>query len=214
MLELGHRKGNDMLMVTVGCILACILMGQYFWISDTMHADGFSMNIQLLIAWSLACYLTPYDKIKSKSLMFIFSLSYLWDAIAFYFPPSRWLIIINISLFGGWLFHCLFRKNNFDDARNNDVFLVAKEPDDRKSFLLSLIGKPVGGYGISLGGSIYYFRHGKFIKLDHVPSGVHAIKTRIKKSDHLIEYLNSKLGSKWSWYNNCMTVLFGAWRAS
>jgi len=193
-------------MKTLIAIAVSIALGQYFWLSDTVDAYAISLNAQLFIAWALVVYFIPYERLLEKSAAFIFMLSYVSDI----FAMPIWC---NVSVFGTWMLWAAYRSYDVesDEIVPGSIYWVAHKPDKLSGLVLSMLSsKPLGGYGVLCNGIVYLYHHSEFKAVGQLslPADMVYIKSSLKSTEKIEQYLQNNIGAKWGVFSNCLTVRF------
>ncbi|MCP4393419.1 MAG: hypothetical protein GY804_04010, partial [Alphaproteobacteria bacterium] len=146
--------------------------------------------------------------------------------IMIFYPLNSVVYILKIAssvLFFFYIFWKNYDREN-DKLDEDHFFIVGIKPNEFQDFLISIIKEPYGGTGIYAQGKFYHYRHGA-LQVDnkkYVERLTRLNKYQIKKSIKLdkkriqvLENLKYSKYKKWSWKNNCKTVLDPVlWRRS
>jgi len=196
------------------CVVADTVCGQYFHAADSDRAYGLSLLLRALIWTWFAFYAIDYRHLLAKTFAFIFMLTSIGNIVMYFLPISAWLTVGPGIVFVIWLSYAYQRDYalNIDVTDKDRVYLITKAPDDWQSFLLSLIGRPTGGYGLLVRDNLYYYRKGRFVcePRTKAPNKLIVKDTNMMATVELQHWLSAKVGEKHSWRHNCITI---AWRA-
>ena len=180
--------------------------------------DAYSMGfmLQQLIVCIVIYSLISYRDIEAKTLSFLMCLFPLIE-IGVFLSGEGYLLAALIAAIASisWILYATFRRYTLssDELKDDFVYIIAKRPNSFITFLASIVGTPFGRYSYYCDGYVYYYHRDRFKKIspDRYPMEESTIlKTNIPATDREIENLNNAVGSKWSLFNNCLTVKLGA----
>jgi len=164
--------------------------------------------------WSgFVWYLIPYKSLAAKSVASIFFLTQVLDLLQYQMPSIGKDIMMMLSFvaFAPMMGYAAFRRYSLpsDDLVDSHVCIIARRPDRFTGFLASVFGQPFGRYAYYVNGAVFHFHHGKFKMTygDHYPiADATIIKTNIKVTGKVREQFARSIGSRWSLWNNCVTM--------
>lgn len=103
-----------------------------------------------------------------------------------------------------------------DAIEDGYLYCVRHIPSNAQDFLISMLGiyGSDGGYSLYANGHLYKFASGRLVrrKVSSLPSISYHVQRGGKTAPDLIEYLDSMIGTKWTWRENCLTILAPIWR--
>lgn len=199
-------------------IIADTLIGQINW--QPFPIDAWDLYcIQLLTQSAMLAFvvflLVPFKYLGAKTLAFAFFLSEVFEAASYFTNELYYQILgAHFLFFAIWTGYAACRSyyiTGVADPLVSKIYKVTHKPDCPTDFLLSLVGKDaVGGSGVYYEGVLYAFHRGEFKRYERIPAGAIFIEADIE-IDHtgIRNYLDDKLGTKWSLTNNCVTLWWG-----
>lgn len=199
-----------MKLALIVCFLASIV---YEWFAPGW---GFYYLSKLVIIAMLATCLflaLPYRDLSLKAVAFLVLIDSVWN-IGQWFANGAWqgpLELLNAAIFLPWLLYAWYMRDKEvnDGLSENTLCIIGRKADSFSGFILSLFGGEYGKYAYYLGGTFYAFHRGEFKMLYSFPlDGCSVIDTGVPVTSKIIWHFNKKVGSKWSWFNNCVTVRY------
>lgn len=164
----------------------------------------------------------PYGQLAAKSICGILIMQEIFDILTYaiylnsnielFYP----LLILKIILYINWIIYICWRDYDCgnDELDNKHYFKISARPEGFQDFFLSLFNDPVGGTGIYVRGDYIHYRRG-FLQVDDLKYLMYVkYKIRIKKMRPIdndrelwLERILCGKWSKWTWVNNCCTVI-------
>jgi hypothetical protein len=185
---------------------------------DVLRAIGMSA------AFALCATLTPWRTLRLKCLLAAICGYYLSDAIvcatwyAWQFPAPIITAAIQGMGFAAAAIYYWWRSYGqpSDDLADGYLYCVRHIPSNAQDFLISMSGLygADGGYSLYANGSLYKFSSGRLVrrKVSSLPSISYHVQRGGKAAPDLIDSLNALVGTKWTWRENCLTILAPIWR--
>ena len=170
----------------------------------------------LALSWVLFSVL-PYNKLLLKSVAMLYVIDSVWSLLQFYANGSLawYLELLNIFIFIPWIIYALSRSYEARSVPILDggVYWLANIPKNISGFIISLFGEPLGGFSLYMDGRLYGYKNGKFEarSLDADRLNVYAIEARAMESESLRQLMQSMVGLKWGFMNNCVTLRLRVW---
>jgi hypothetical protein len=186
--------------------------------TDILRAVGMSAALGLCVT------LTPWRMLRMKCLLAALCGYFVSDAIvcatwyAWGFPsPMSAVVIQGAGFLAAAVFYWRRSYNQPSDRLEHGyLYCVRHIPSNTQDFLISMSGiyGPDGGYSLYACGYLYKFSGGRLIrrKVSSLPSISYHVQRGAKASPDLIESLDALVGTKWTWRQNCLTILAPIWR--
>jgi len=186
--------------------------------NDVLRAVGMSAALGLCVS------LTTWRTLRMKCLLAALCGYFVSDAIvcatwyAWGFPsPISAVVIQGAGFLSAAAFY--WRRSYSqpsDRLEHGYLYCVRHIPSNSQDFLISMLGVygPDGGYSLYANGHLYKFSGGRLIrrKVSSLPSISYHVQRGAKASPDLIESLDELVGTKWTWRQNCLTILAPIWR--
>lgn len=199
--------------------LAALLSPEQAWVAaDTLRAASMSAACSLVLA------LMPWRMLRLKCLVAAMAGYYLADLVLcvlwYYFNLTDPIIVgagqgsaFIMSAILYWLRS--YRVNSLTPITGMayELRTIPKSPQDFLIALAGLFGS-AGGYAIWADGQIYSYRRGILVAtpIDRLPPGRYHVSQGVKATPALINDLQSMIGRRWTWRQNCITVIAPIWR--
>ena len=202
-------------------IIACVIAGKahLFFNGDAeWHIYSVGLMAQNFVICSVIYSMIGYKEVAAKWLAFMLCLFPIIEIALFLIDESYFLIALVAGAVSiAWILYATFRRYTLpsDEMTDDFVYIIAKRPNSFITFLASIVGTPFGRYSYYCKGVVYYYHRDRFKKIsaDQFPMDMEEstiLKTNIPATHREIENLNNAVGSKWSLFNNCLTVKLGA----
>lgn len=187
-------------------------------ITDVLRAIGMFGSIGLCVT------LTPWRMLRLKCFLAALCGYFVSDAIVcatwyvWGFPsPIAALVIQGAGLLAAALYYWRRSYDQPSDViEDGYLYCVRHIPSNTQDFLISMLGiyGSDGGYSLYANGHLYKFASGRLVrrKVSSLPSISYHVQRGGKTAPDLIEYLDSMIGTKWTWRENCLTILAPIWR--
>lgn len=187
-------------------------------ITDVLRAVGMFGSL------GLCATLTPWRMLRLKCFLAALCGYFLSDAIvcatwyAWGFPsPMAAVVIQGAGFLAAALYYWRRSYGQPSDAiEDGYLYCVRHIPSNTQDFLISMLGVygSDGGYSLYANGHLYKFASGRLVrrKVSSLPSISYHVQRGGKTAPDLIEYLDSLIGTKWTWRENCLTILAPIWR--
>jgi hypothetical protein len=189
-----------------------------WYITDSLRPIG------MAAALAICATLTPWRSLRLKCLLAALCGYYISDAVvcitwyAWQFPsPISMVVIQGVGALSAFLYY--WRRSYgqpSDELACGYLYCVRHIPTSAQDFLISMSGcfGPDGGYSLCANGYLYKFSSGRLVrrKVSSLPSISYHVQRGGKASQELIEGLDALIGTKWTWRNNCLTILAPIWR--
>ena len=196
-------------------ILACFIVGlvHLFFDGDTawyVYAAG--LIAQQMIAFMVLFSYISYEKLKDKTLAAMLCVfPFLEIALLFTHNPYGIAFIVASTLSVMWLMWAVFRRYDVtsDTLDSEYVYAIAKPPNSFITFLAALV-KMFGRYSYYVNGSVFHYHKDYFIMTpaDRFPmTDATIIRTKVRATKEVHDALTNSIGTKWGWWNNCLTVM-------
>lgn len=209
--------GNSHKLLTA--IVACIIISKahlFFGGDNEWYAYSVGLMAQNFVICLVIYSMIGYKDVAAKWLSFMLCVFPIIEIALFLTDESYFLIaFVAGSASIAWILYASFRRYTLssDELTSDFVYIIAKRPNSFITFLASIAGTPFGRYSYYCKGIVYYYHRDRFKKIsaDSYPMEESTIlKTNIPATVREIENLNNAVGSKWSLFNNCLTVKLGA----
>lgn len=187
-------------------------------ITDVLRAVGMFGSL------GLCATLTPWRMLRLKCFLAALCGYFISDAIvcatwyAWGFPsPMAAVVIQGVGFLAAALYYWRRSYDQPSDAiKDGYLYCVRHIPSNTQDFLISMLGVygSDGGYSLYANGYLYKFASGRLVrrKVSSLPSISYHVQRGGKTAPDLIEYLDSLVGTKWTWRENCLTILAPIWR--
>lgn len=187
-------------------------------IADVLRAVGMSATLGLCVT------LTPWRMLRLKCFLAAFCGYYISDTIvcatwyAWNWPSP--ISILAIQGAGFLIAATYYWRRSYaqpsDALEHGYLYSVRHIPNNVQDFFISLSGLhgPDGAYSLYANGFLYKYSSGRLVrrKVSTLPVISYHAMRGAKADAALIDKLDSLIGSKWTWRNNCITVLAPIWR--
>jgi hypothetical protein len=187
-------------------------------ITDVLRAVGMFGSL------GLCATLTPWRMLRLKCYLAALCGYFLSDAIvcatwyAWAFPsPMAAFVIQGAGFLTAAIYYWRRSYNQPSDAiEDGYLYCVRHIPSNTQDFLISMLGIYGSDCGSSLyaNGHLYSFASGRLVRraVSSLPSISYHVQRGGQTAPDLIEYLDSMIGTKWTWRENCLTILAPIWR--
>jgi hypothetical protein len=187
-------------------------------ITDVLRAVGMFGSL------GLCATLTPWRMLRLKCFLAALCGYFLSDAIvcatwyAWAFPsPMAAFVIQGAGFLTAAIYYWRRSYNQPSDAiEDGYLYCVRHIPSNTQDFLISMLGiyGSDGGYSLYANGHLYKFASGRLVRraVSSLPSISYHVQRGGQTAPDLIEYLDSMIGTKWTWRENCLTILAPIWR--
>lgn len=206
----------------ISMIITTLLQNSYLLIpeSDTLLSTTVYMassHLQTAV-WviTLAVYL-PYKLLIHKCSLMVYALYDINLAFEIMFLGNESLPIMStlLAVFTFWLIFVFFRsyRKPNDQIDVNHIFYLKHRPDSLQDLVMALFCSPTGGNAIYMKGVVYHFHKGELKRTQYSQfTKAMRAKWQIVKGAPVdakkLRRLEMIVGSKWTWYNNCLTMVY------
>lgn len=185
---------------------------------DVLRAVGMSA------AFALCAMLTPWHSLRLKCLLAAICGYYISDSIicitwyAWGWPDTLPATIIQGIGFSvtGLIYWWRSYAQQSDALIPGYIYCVRRIPFGIQDFAISLAGVhgPNGGYALYANGYLYKFSNGRMVrrKVSSLPAISYHVQRGGRTSPDLIGSLEALIGTRWTWRDNCLTILAPIWR--
>lgn len=186
--------------------------------NDVLRAVGMSAALGLCVT------LTPWRTLRLKCFLAALCGYFLSDAIvcatwyAWGFPSPMTAVVIQGFGFLAAAMHYWRRSYDqpSDAIEGGYLYCVRHIPSNTQDFMISMLGiyGSDGGYSLYADGHLYKFSSGRLVRrrVSSLPSISYHVQRGGKAAPDLIGLLDSLVGTKWTWRENCLTILAPIWR--
>ena len=210
--------------LTILVILASLSIAQWYVDGFTSNAEYWKLNQLLselqgcIVLWLFSFYIS-YKLLLFKTIVTLWAVMVtcslavycMWLIGTPFTAPAMWIKSAAVVFYGIFLIRRSYRIKS-DPIEAGNIYLVRRIPDSTQDFLVSLVTlEPFGGTGVICDGHWYHFHRGIFVRSDIrcIPLDKCVIlKSRPERLDTDKYALDQKLGEKWTWRHNCLTVLY------
>jgi len=201
-------------------VAACFVVGLSHFLFEgdaAWYAFFFSLMAQQAMQAVLLYTKYSYADLRAKYVAFILITLPPIEGTLFVIDeldnPEAYLIalIVLSALSVAWLLYASWRNLSINsvEPKSGKLYRVTKRPDNFTGFIMSLFGKAVAGSGVWIDGKMYGYRHNSFQELSTMTGNTIFIETSIRSTKGIEAYLKSKVGDRWTWHSNCLTIWWG-----
>lgn len=198
------------------------------FVTNVYGVASLSREIIISILCFLLCINTPYEQIASKCILIGFTLiqfSNLFLAIIFFFYMiefENFYVVLLFSLISiTSVFFAIQLTNKYkyssEIIEQEYIYYLCPKADDLNGLLSSIFYYPFSGVKVLCNNSVYCYKNGQLKKFTgrkalFYISKCLAFNTKVKFTKEIENELDSLVGVKWSYNNNCYKTfepLFG-----
>lgn len=185
------------------------------------RAHDLSLSACFALATLLALQCAPYAQLRVKCAAAVVFGAALTDFMAvatnaegyWYILAVQALVAIGL---GAFYFVRSYGQPSDELKQDGHIYCLRTRPDSLQDFLIAMLGiyGPNGGYALWIDGKLYRYRRGVLVKQSAgtLPLDRYHISRGAQADTELMRELDFVIGSKWTWRQNCLTVIGPIWR--